>query len=329
MPLVRWRCACLLILAVIGIGANGARDEGPRTPEERALAFLACEVPRWSTENKCYSCHNNGDGARALYVAKHAGYALEGKSLSDTSRWLMDPDGWDHNGGEGPFSDKSLARLQFAATLRVAVESGLVPDRKPFERAAERLADDQAEDGCWPIEMPGVLGSPATYGRTLATAIARNTLSAADAKRHSARIARADTWLKHREVKSVLDASAVLISLEGSTTSAATARRRECLTILKTGQSDDGGWGPFVQSASEPFDTALAIVALKPLASDVEIRRMLHRGRGYLIATQTAAGNWPETTRPPGAESYAQRLSTTGWATVALILTRPERTTRR
>ncbi len=27
------------------------------TPEERALAYLAREVPRWSAENHCYSCH--------------------------------------------------------------------------------------------------------------------------------------------------------------------------------------------------------------------------------------------------------------------------------
>ena len=30
-------------------------------------------------------------------------------------------------------------------------------------------------------------------------------------------------------------------------------------------------------------------------------------------------GRWTETTRPAGAESYAQRLSTAGWATLALL----------
>jgi hypothetical protein len=44
------------------------------TPEERALVYLAREVPRWSVENKCHSCHNNGDAARALYQTKRHSY---------------------------------------------------------------------------------------------------------------------------------------------------------------------------------------------------------------------------------------------------------------
>ena len=46
---------------------------------------------------------------------------------------------------------------------------------------------------------------------------------------------------------------------------------------------------------------------------------MIEKGRTYLIETQQADGSWTETTRPTGAESYAQRLSTTGWATLALL----------
>jgi hypothetical protein len=49
------------------------------------------------------------------------------------------------------------------------------------------------------------------------------------------------------------------------------------------------------------------------------------RGRAYLVANQNPDGSWAETTRPAGAESYAQRLSTTGWATLALLATREPR----
>jgi hypothetical protein len=41
-----------------------------------------------------------------------------------------------------------------------------------------------------------------------------------------------------------------------------------------------------------------------------------------LLARQATDGSWPATTRPPGVESYAQQLSTTGWATLALLATR-------
>jgi hypothetical protein len=50
---------------------------------------------------------------------------------------------------------------------------------------------------------------------------------------------------------------------------------------------------------------------------------MIDRGRAYLLESQLADGSWPETTRPAGAESYAHRVSTTAWATMALLATRP------
>ena len=61
------------------------------TGEYRALAYLAREVPRWARENKCYSCHNNGDAARALYKAVRLGEPVPREALQDTSRWLRRP----------------------------------------------------------------------------------------------------------------------------------------------------------------------------------------------------------------------------------------------
>ncbi len=50
---------------------------------------------------------------------------------------------------------------------------------------------------------------------------------------------------------------------------------------------------------------------------------MIKRGRAYLESIQPDDGSWVETTRPSGNESYAQRLSTTGWATLALLTVKP------
>ena len=52
----------LIVAALVMFGPDDS-------PEGKALAYLAIEVPRWSSEHKCFSCHNNGDGARALYLA--------------------------------------------------------------------------------------------------------------------------------------------------------------------------------------------------------------------------------------------------------------------
>src|SRR5712692_10613254 len=118
-------------------GRQGQRQPGP---ESRALAYLAHEVPRWSPENKCYSCHNNGDAARALYTAVRLSYPVPPEALHDTSRWLARPQQWDKNGGQAPFSDKKLARIQFAAALVDAVDAGRVKDQQALTRAAELVA---------------------------------------------------------------------------------------------------------------------------------------------------------------------------------------------
>jgi hypothetical protein len=320
-----------LALAAAPARAGGPRP-GPdaRTPEARALAYLAREVPRWSRENHCYSCHNNGDAARALYEALRSGVdpPVPAAALADTTRWLTRPEGWDRNGGEGPFSDKRLARVQFASALSAAVAAGAVADRGPLDRAAGRLADDQAADGSWPVEGDAVApGSPAGYGRALATFVAREVLRAADPGRHRGAVERADRWLLARPTASVMDASIALLTLSApgraADTPATADLRRRALARLRAGQSDDGGWGPYVDAPPEPFDTALALLALAGLDPEAEARPMVARGRAFLAATQRDDGSWPETTRPAGAESYAERLSTAGWATRALLATRP------
>jgi hypothetical protein len=75
-----------------------------------------------------------------------------------------------------------------------------------------------------------------------------------------------------------------------------------------------------VNSAPEPFDTAVVVLALAAQEGN-EAAALARRGRAFLLANQQEDGSWRETTRPSGRESYAQRLSTAGWATLALLAT--------
>jgi hypothetical protein len=67
------------------------------------------------------------------------------------------------------------------------------------------------------------------------------------------------------------------------------------------------------------FDTALVVQALSQAREMPEAAR---RGRVYLLERQQDDGSWVETTRPSGGESYAQRISTTAWALLALLASR-------
>lgn len=106
-------------------------------------------------------------------------------------------------------------------------------------------------------------------------------------------------------------------------------QHEQAMALIRAGQAQNGGWGPYVTVPPEVFDTALVMLALRPFANSAELRDRLARARHYLIDRQDTGGGWPETTRPAGGESYAQRLSTTGWATLALIETRVPIRTRR
>jgi squalene cyclase len=109
---------------------------------------------------------------------------------------------------------------------------------------------------------------------------------------------------------SVPDAAALAMASPG---------RRDCVELLLAAQASDGGWGPHAMSPAEPFDTAVALLALRGH------QEAIARGRAFLIARQQPDGGWSETTRPPGGQSYAQRISTSAWATLALVLTDSKR----
>jgi Squalene-hopene cyclase C-terminal domain len=313
--------ASVLTIYLIVVGESGAQPADRQTPEARAVAFLAREVPRWSRENHCYSCHNNGDAARALYQAARMGYAVPEAALADTTRWLVHPETWDHNGGDGPFSDKRLARVVFSATLTTAIATGRVTDHAALMKAAERLATDQAADGSWPPDGEDAMSSPATYGRSLATFMARGALSGAQPTRFRDAIERADRWLLNRELSNVTEASVSLLTTAAVQSPKNADRRNKSIELIQQAQSDNGGWGPYVTSPPETFDTALVLLGLSKCDESPSVREMRSRGRGYLIAQQQDDGSWIETTRPAGNVSYAQRISTTGWVTMALLAT--------
>jgi hypothetical protein len=183
------------------------------------------------------------------------------------------------------------------------------------------VAGYQEADGSWNVDAGGALGSPVTYGKFLATATSLRVLKAADDPQRRLAIEKAEAWLREQRPTAVLDAAGTVLALSGAEDAAAVEQRRRCLKLLRESQGESGGWGPYPPSPPEPFDTAMALLALAPHRDDAEIRDIIRRGRRYLEETQLADGSWPETTRPARAVSYAQRLSTSGWATQALLAT--------
>jgi squalene cyclase len=291
--------------------------------ELRAVSLLAQEVPAWSRDNHCFSCHNNGDGARALYEASRKGHRIPSAALKDTTTWLARPDRWDKNKGDPGFSDQRLANIQFAASLLAATEAGRVRKRGSLRDAAMRVAADQDADGSWPIDAGNDAGSPATYGTTLATFMAWRVLRNADAPGTAEAVRKAGKWFRQSPSTTVLAAATSILSLTPDAAESARTRQRDGVELLRRAQTRDGGWGPYADSPPEAFDTAIALLALAETRETPGVEEMIQRGRSFLMAQQHPDGGWPATTRPSGGQSYAQRTSTTGWAMLALLATRP------
>ena len=319
------------LFPAVFLHAGSTPQPDPSSPEARAVAFLSGEVPRWPAENQCFSCHNNGDAPRALYAAIRHGHRVAPAALAETFDWLRRPDAWDENALGESFSDTVLARIQFTGALVSALEAGRDDARPALAVAAAFVASDQREDGSWRLDASGSIGSPATYGTSLATWAALRGLRADDAVRHAGAIEKGGAWLRALEATTVLDAASVLLGLGRDGDGDAARQRQRCLQLIVDGEAPSGGWGAYLNSATEPFDTALVVLALRPLLDAPELltptltrdlaRDLTARGRAFLLAEQLDDGSWVETTRPRGQQSYAQYVSTTGWATLALLET--------
>ena len=159
-------------------------------------------------------------------------------TLVDTSDGLG-PQRW-----EGPYNDKKLARLQFAAALVEALDAAQSAERAPLARAAEWVAELQEKDSSWQTDKNGGVGWPVTHGAAVATNRARRTLLRADPEKYRAAIARADAWARSKPIETVIEAAAALLLLDRADDDAARTQRKTCLALIRAGEARKGCWGP-------------------------------------------------------------------------------------
>jgi hypothetical protein len=207
--------------------------------------------------------------------------------VSDTLNWLAQPARWDA---------KPLARIQFAGALLTAGSSAA-----QLREAADLIVADQLPDGHWRVDEETGAGSPATYGPALGTLLAIRIVEQAGSERYGVAIQRAKVWLQARKADHPLDLAARVWAFRLATDA-------DRLVAL---QAPNGSWN------SEPFDTSIAVIALSTAG---RAEASIERGLQYLRASHLEPGGWPATTRPPGGDSYAQHVSTSAWALMALLV---------
>jgi squalene cyclase len=290
-------------------------------PEEAGVRYVAREVAQWPAENRCFSCHNNGDGARALILASRLKVGPGVQPLDSTLEWLQKPDEWGKNNVTA-FGDQKLARIQFAAALADAVDAGIIKDKSLVARASTLLVTHQEKDGSWQVDAQGSRPSAVTYGPVLATFMARRTLERAGDARFQDAIARADSWLRGADMPGVVNAAAIVLALESRKDSASKASVERALDTLVKSQNSDGGWGPFAKNPAQPFETAMALLALNAVGDRPDLADRISKARAFLISVQFEDGGWPSAVESTTGGTYARHMSTSAWATLALLATK-------
>ena len=300
-----------------------------RAAAARTVAYLRTEVPRWRREHPCYSCHNNGDATRALLAASARGHAVA-DAIDDTVAWLATPERWDTNARRGGSEEQPLARIQFASALASMVAAGRA-EADALDRAAGLLVAHQQEDGSWRLSDTQILGGATFYGTSLATAMARRILVRARTASVQSPLAKASGWLRTGQ------SGHGPRRVGGPPRSRARQRsrsRRPTTTVARhpparprprrwLGALCDVAVGGVRHRAGA---AGVGGTATRRCAFD---RALFHsRSRcGYRTRTGVAAPyaepgrQLAETTRPPNGDSYAQRISTTAWALMALLET--------
>ncbi|MEC7200004.1 MAG: prenyltransferase/squalene oxidase repeat-containing protein [Verrucomicrobiota bacterium] len=289
---------------------------------ERAIEFLGAQVPSWPRENQCFSCHHQGDGARALASARAQGWKLPAETLDSSQQWLEKLEDWHHQKGDPNAKDPLLADLQFSMTRMLLMPSSMACEtgsHQWFRLVGERLLPHQKEDGSWALESVPTVGTPGAPGSAWATFWAWRLLKAAAYPEFSPARERAEKWLLQIPIQNVPNAACKLLFVQ-ERDQGAQGESILCLEFLMKSQSRFGGWGPYPGSPAEIFDTSLALIALATHARDERIAMIMKRGASFLIAEQLQDGSWQETTRPSGGKSHAQWISTSAWATQALLV---------
>ncbi len=237
-PTVAYRATGLIAILVGAAVVSAGQDDkrSPKSPkataEERAVAFLTREVPRWTRENHCVSCHNNGDAARALYEASRAGFAVPPEVLADTTAWLARPDGWNRDGGKGGVSDKRLrgSRSPLPSRRRRAPDGCAIARHFGMLQPSSPVIRPTTAHGGWRASRhPDRPRRTASRWRLSWHA---RRLDAADPSRFRAAIRRADGWLLCCEPVTVADASVALMVIAAGAPTDAEARRRQALSFL-------------------------------------------------------------------------------------------------
>ena len=310
-----------------------AKAATPLAAMQKSLPLLQKAGVTMFAEGGCISCHGGNIVTAAVAAARRKGVAVDEKLAGELTKatrlQFLAP-------AESMLERTDMPAMEIVTTaLSALADEGVAPDRATdamvHNIAAQQLASGAGlrEESCGPPTNDSIFSTAAFAIRAFKTYAPPARKAEYDQRATAAAraIGTATPVTTDDRVTQLLG-----LHWSGAEGSRIEGFRKDLLAL----QRPDGGWGQTPVLPTDAYATgtvlyALAESGLSPQSPEYQ------KGVRFLLNTQAAEGSWHVVSRAPKFQPYFdgqfpyghdQWISqwATGWATIALVLTLPDRT---
>ncbi len=325
----------LVVWLILSACASAAAPPDPvEIAIRRALRRLEQGATNYVGNRQCFSCHHQTLTIATWKAAKARGYPVSEELLKKQTEFTLDsfrPSLAQIRKGEN-IGGRSTTAAYALHTLRLAEH----PADETTAALIDYLLVRQEKNGSWPAVAQRVPSEGSKFTNVALALAALKHFAPNDPTRrarHQVAYENGAAWLlKARPV----DTEDRVFHLHGLIEIGAEQRRiDETRDELLGQQLADGSWRQIPERPGDAYATATVLLALQRAGVRPD-SSSYRRGIAYLLRTQTDEGAWIVTTRnkpiqrwfdngdPGGKHQFISFLST-GWATLALLESRPMR----
>ena len=318
-----------LVVMILAAGQESPPKVEP-TPQEvraaigRSLPFLESEGVAWKETKGCTSCHHVPMMIWTHHEAETHGFTINKGAVEEAESWALGqylnhpefmPTGQDKSfprRGPGPGS------VYLALGVGAAGHEG-GPSAEALGKLSGHFAGMQEGDGSWAIKQST---PPLVDGDDVATMLILLAMDGTDIDIMGEVRRKALEWLgraPRRDETQPIALRAMVAARFGKGEEA-----QESAARLRGRQAEDGGWSQVAGRPSDALATGQALCALVA-AGEPHDSPAIRRARRFLLGGQRDDGSWLVKTRTPKGHDEIVTYYGTGWATIGLIRSLPDR----
>lgn len=352
--------AGLLLLAIPAFLGAGERDRVARSVM-RSLELLQQTAATYTDQRDCFSCHHQALPSMAVALAASRGFDVRVPQVvwqsEFTANFFLQRREKIEQGNGVPGGPYTAAY----AAVQLAVDGDREPEASQLLVAY--LRQTRQQDGHWKIQThrPPLEDSDFT-ATALSLAALRLHSQDDDAEETGQEVRQAVHWLARAPGQTTEDHVYRLLGIywgtvdarrgtgirwprlfSGRTTPGMELEERksfqQTVTLLLRQQHEDGGWSQRENGSSDAYASGQVVAALLGTGAARPGDEAIRRGIAYLLGVQKEDGSWHVTSRSKAFQEYFESgfphqkdqfisVSASSWATMALVLSRPERLSR-